>query len=51
VVATRPLTGDTPPGDEPASLADRPHAAAKSAHAAVTAVAFHMLQPMCSPPF
>src|SRR5262249_40857387 len=49
VVATRPLTDDSPAGDELTSLADRPHAAAKSAHAAATALAFPMFQPIGSP--
>jgi hypothetical protein len=51
VIATRPLTGDISPADEPALLADRPQADATSADATATAMtARHFpLLPM-SPP-
>jgi hypothetical protein len=43
VIATNPLTGETFPGDE---LADRPHAAATSAHAVTAKIIHRFVHPL-----
>ena len=50
VVATRPLTGDTLPADEPALLADRPQADATSADATAPTMTGHHFPLLPMPP-